>query len=59
MHFLNLGELLAHLEGLGFELVLLEPYLTPHTATYYPELALPPDARIEHPLNLVLRRTPG
>jgi putative methyltransferase (TIGR04325 family) len=56
MHFLNLDELLHHLGGLGFTLVLKEPYLTAHTAQYYPELGLPPSHRIEYPLNLILRR---
>jgi len=56
MHVLNLGEVLEHLTALGFTLVLQEPYLTAHTSAYYPELALPPSHRIEHPLNLVLHR---
>jgi len=55
MHFLDLGELLSHLKGQGVEPVLVEPYLTPHTANYYPEQGLPPDRRIRHPHNLVLR----
>jgi putative methyltransferase (TIGR04325 family) len=57
MHFLNLGELVDHLGTLGFRLLLQEPYLTPHTARYYPEPDLPVGHRIDHPLNLVLRRT--
>jgi len=57
MHLLNAGELLDHLTRCGFTLVLKEPYLTPHTASYYPELDLPPERRIAHPLNLVLRRS--
>lgn len=56
MHFLNLSELLEHLATVGFRLVLMEPYLTPHTSAYYPEQALPEGRRIEFPLNLVLRR---
>jgi putative methyltransferase (TIGR04325 family) len=56
MHFLNLGELVEHLATLGFMLIVQEPYLTPHTSAYYPELALPETHRIAHPLNLVLRR---
>jgi len=56
MHFLNLGEVLRHLSDLGFALVLMEPYLTAHTAQYYPELGLPESHRIQHPLNLILRR---
>lgn len=57
MHFLNLGELLEHLESLHFGLMLLEPYLTPHTRSYYPEPDLPAERRIPHPLNMVFRRT--
>lgn len=56
MHFLNLGEVLEHLSSLGFTLVLQEPYLTAHTEQYYPELGLPLGHRIDHPLNLILRR---
>ncbi len=56
MHFLNLGELLDHLAGLGFTLIVQEPYLTAHTVDYYPELALPTERRIAHPLNLILHR---
>ncbi len=56
MHFLNLDDLLHHLRALGFDLILLEPYLTPHTAAYYPESDLPVDRRIPHPLNIVMRR---
>jgi putative methyltransferase (TIGR04325 family) len=56
MHFLNLGEVLEHLGSLGFTLVLQEPYLTAHTEQYYPELDLPLGHRIDHPLNLILRR---
>lgn len=55
MHFLNLDELLAHLEDCGLEPILVEPYLTPHTSSYYPELGLPAEYRIRHPHNLVLR----
>lgn len=55
MHFLNLDELLAHLEACGLEIILVEPYLTPHTAGYYPEADLPAEFRIRHPYNLVLR----
>lgn len=57
MHFLNLGEVLEHLASLGFALILQEPYLTAHTEQYYPEVDLPVGHRIDHPLNLILRRT--
>ena len=56
MHFLNLAELIEHLAVLGFRLVLMEPYLTPHTSAYYPEMDLPEERRIPYPLNLVLHR---
>lgn len=56
MHFLNLGELISWTSELGYRLMLQEPYLTPHTSKYYPEQSLPSSHRIEHPLNLVLRR---
>jgi putative methyltransferase (TIGR04325 family) len=56
MHFLNLNELIEHLAVLGFRPILMEPYLTPLTSSYYPEQDLPEGLRIAHPLNLVLRR---
>lgn len=56
MRFLNLQEVLDHLQTLGFSLVLLEPYVTSQTTNYYPEARLPPERQISHALNIVLRR---
>ncbi len=56
MRFLSINELLNHLKALGFSLVLLEPYVTSSTASYYPEVELPPERQISYPHNMILRR---
>ncbi len=56
MRFLDLSELLDHLAGLGFALMMQEPYLEAQTFNYHPEPALPTEHRIAHPLNLIFDR---